>query len=473
MKNKLKFEFNARTFFICILLLASLILVCIGLFGSFLKDSTTAINLSTITDLMEQDEDNDYNHQWFNLTVIFAWLTFSFCFLCVIVTLGCTFFRVKSRNYIVAFVALFTFIFSFLVVLFTFKMAQDIPASFAFGPVLLFFGGLLCSISCFMFEKDFPKDKLVILFGAIIFFGLILSAIGLSSNYLKVTDLTDETERVSLPQLDALNKYIELKHLQVSNVFAWVVFSLTIVCVFTFFAPAFLKSKKTAFFSTLLGLSTIICSILVLVLAVKMASDSSVTDNKYLSYSFSLSAGPILLWIGGLLCGIGTVILPNLRLSTNVITPAISEKKDQTLQKMKDLVDAGILSEEQFEQKKKELDEREKKALVADKADEILKKMSELVEAGILSQDDYDLKAKEIDEQKNKHNEERLTIDEMIANLKKMNELVSFGVLSQEEFESKKAELNPLSKLRQLVDNGIITQEEYEAKKAEIAKIYN
>ena len=122
-----------------------------------------------------------------------------------------------------------------------------------------------------------------------------------------------------------------------------------------------------------------------------------------------------------------------------------SDVNDDVLYKMKDLVDAGILSQEEFESKKKEYEAKRKELEIAGKEQEAKRK------------EDLD---------------HFMTVDEMILNLKKMKGLVLKGVLSEEEFEKKKTELKPLRRLRQMVDSGVISQEEYEAKKAEIAKIY-
>ena len=122
-----------------------------------------------------------------------------------------------------------------------------------------------------------------------------------------------------------------------------------------------------------------------------------------------------------------------------------SDVDDDVLEKMKDLVDAGILSQEEFESKKKEYEAKRKELEIAEKEQEAKRK------------EDLD---------------HFMTVDEMILNLKKMKRLVQKGVLSEEEFEKKKTELKPLRRLRQMVDSDVISREEYEAKKAEIAKIY-
>ena len=95
-----------------------------------------------------------------------------------------------------------------------------------------------------------------------------------------------------------------------------------------------------------------------------------------------------------------------------------------------------------------------------------------MVNAGILSEEQFKEKKKELEKQKYAQNAEYLTVEEIISNLKQMKELVNGGILTREEFEMKKAELKPLKRLREMVDGGVISQEEYEAKKAEIAKIY-
>ena len=88
-----------------------------------------------------------------------------------------------------------------------------------------------------------------------------------------------------------------------------------------------------------------------------------------------------------------------------------------------------------------------------------------MYEAGILSAEDYEKKKKEVEEKYRQQDIEYMTLDEMIDYLKEQKSLVDDGSLSKDDFEKMRTDLKPLKKLRGMVDNGIITQEEYEVKK--------
>lgn len=483
MEPTIKSTLDTKTLVLCALIIIGLALTIVGLFGGFLTDPNDASNQSvTISQLVKNIRDEYYDDEinlrlFVNYTYSFVWCTLVFSIVNVIAVIIVGFYNIQNGTKIIGFCSFFNLVFGILVFVFSYQIAREVAGGISYGPLLTLIGSLLVAFSCPLFRRNIVADGHTLFLGGILLTGLILVGIGLCGCFLKETDNT-KTTLFSLPFLTAAKAVLSplfsnatdkeaLASITLISSFVWIVFAFSLLCVFAFFATKMLAVKKLAAFPTIIGFLTIIFSIFVLLFAFGMLNKFNEASRQD-EVGFSIGYASFLIMIGGILAGIGSMgrsSLPDK--SKSPVTQV-----DSSLQKMKELVNAGILSEEQYEEKKKEISEQRMKEQSTSDINANIKKMKELVDAGFISQEEYEKKKTELESQKSKQSVEYLTVDEMIAHLKAMKDLVEKGILSKEEFETKRTEFKVLKKLRGMVDNGIITPEEYETKKKEITSIY-
>ncbi len=364
------------------------------------------------------------------------------------------------------------------------------------------------------------SDTKNLVLSVLIIVGLVLTVAGMFGSFLK-TETTALGLTVvaysTLADIDYANKTLDeydvsFEGFAATNFFAWATFILAIVVTVLFIVVKVRGIKELNMFVALVGCLTVVAAILVFTFAIGMARRYSSGVTNYF-VKCTISAGPILMLIGGILAGSSAIHLGMTHRKTLLVAPTRVDKTDVTLQKMKELVDAGILpekqyeekvqefarqkertqsdddidanikklkdlfdagflSEEDYEKKRNELEGKKRKNRASIIRDENIVKLKELCEAGILSTEDYEKKKKEVEEKNRQQNIDYMTLDEMIDYLKEQKSLVDEGSLSKDVFEKMRIDLKPLKKLRGMVDSGIITQEEYEAKKKEITEIY-
>ena len=381
--------------------------------------------------------------------------------------------------------------------------------------------------------KSTPDTKNLVL-TVLIIVGLVLTFVGMFGSFLKLETTALGLTVVTYPTLADIDHAIKtLNEINVSyegfdvtykdlgvtyegfavtNFFAWATFVLAIVLTVLFIVAKVRGIKELNKIVAFIGYLTVVAAILVFIFAIGMARKNSVGVTN-VSVKYTISAGPILMLIGGILVGGSAIRLGMTHRKPLLAAPTCIDQTDKTLQKMKDLVDAGVLSEKQYEEKKQEiakqkerpqsdndidanikklkdlvdagflseedyekkrneLEDQKRKNRASVIRDENIVKLKELCEAGILSTEDYEKKKKEVEEKYRQQDIEYMTLDEMIDYLKEQKSLVDNGSLSKDVFEKMRTDLKPLKKLRGMVDSGIITQEEYEAKKKEITEIY-
>ena len=137
---------------------------------------------------------------------------------------------------------------------------------------------------------------------AIIIVGLVLTIVGFFGNFLKGSGQVVGFGGSSDVKLSDLDK--DFDGFTVTNIFAWVTFILAIVVTVLFAVAKFLGIKDLNMIVALVGCLTVVAAILVFVFTIVMASKNSVEAVGGLaSVKYSLSAGPILMLIGGLLAG--------------------------------------------------------------------------------------------------------------------------------------------------------------------------
>ena len=526
---------NTKTLILCALIIIGLVLTFVGLFGGFLKSNNVALFPSVTLSRIIKSIKGEYvtelpfsiSPQVASYTNTFAWCTFAFSIASVVAVIATSFHYISNGKGVVGFCVFFNLTFAILVFIFSFIMARGfVVLDIAYGPLLALFGAMIVSISCFLIVANDHKYLLVngqtLLLCVILLTGFVLATIGLSEPFLKI-NADKETFSFSLPSLSAIDQALKELFSESSPSivgspsfvisFAWIGFALSFICVLLMVAVKLLGASKYASFSALLGLLTAVFSILVLAFSIAMVNKNSANKNWGDKTFFTLGAGPILMMIGGILAGGSAIRLGMTHRKPLLAAPTRIDQTDKTLQKMKDLVDAGVLSEKQYEEKKQEIakqkerpqsdndidanikklkdlvdagflseeDYEKKRNELEDQKrnnrasvirDENIKKLKELYEAGILSAEDYEKKKKEVEEKYRQQDIEYMTLDEMIDYLKEQKSLVDDGSLSKDVFEKMRTDLKPLKKLRGMVDSGIITQEEYEAKKKEITEIY-
>ena len=539
MESTIKSTPDTKTLILSALIIIGLVLTFVGLFGGFLKltddASSPSVTLFQIIKVMKDEEfkeDYSISPQWAYTTDAFAWCTFAFSIASVISVIAITFYKIQNGKGIVGFCVFFNLIFAILVFVFSFKMAKELGGDLAYGPLLTLFGSPLVSVSCLFVingQADLSFDGATLLICVILLTGFVLATVGLSVQYMKVT-VNKETTSFSIPTLSAFNQKLKqdynkwgysiegypskVEGFSLVHAFAWIGFALSFLCVLLMVAVKLFGASKYASSSALLGLLTVVFSILVLAFSIAMVNKNNANKYWIEEKMFStLGAGLILMMIGGILVGGSAIRLGMTHRKPLLAAPTCIDQTDKTLQKMKDLVDAGVLSEKQYEEKKQEiakqkerpqsdndidanikklkdlvdagflseedyekkrneLEDQKRKNRASVIRDENIVKLKELCEAGILSTEDYEKKKKEVEEKYRQQDIEYMTLDEMIDYLKEQKSFVDDGSLSKDVFEKMRTDLKPLKKLRGMVDNGIITPEEYEAKKKEITSIY-
>jgi Short C-terminal domain len=143
-------------------------------------------------------------------------------------------------------------------------------------------------------------------------------------------------------------------------------------------------------------------------------------------------------------------------------------KSQNTLEeKLKQLSDAhnqGFIDEIAYNAKKLEIEAQVRSSKQGAEVEEKLMKIKSLLDAGILSQGEFEMKKAELMREPSN--------SELEAQISKLNAALAAGILSQDEYSTKKSAIEKQSeftgKIKQLEnarDAGIITHEEFEHKK--------
>jgi Short C-terminal domain len=137
---------------------------------------------------------------------------------------------------------------------------------------------------------------------------------------------------------------------------------------------------------------------------------------------------------------------------------------EEKLKQLGDAYDRGFIDEIAYNAKKLELEGQMRNSKLGADVEEKLIKLKALLDAGILSQGEFEMKKAEL--MRDSHN---LELETQIS---KLNAALAAGILTQEEYDTKKLAIEKQSevagKLKQLEnakDAGIITHEEFEQKK--------
>ena len=151
-------------------------------------------------------------------------------------------------------------------------------------------------------SKKIAFDVKTLILCAIIIVGLVLAIIGFVGNFLKVENTAVVVKTTSLVKLSDLDKDVD--GFTVTNIFAWVTFILAIVVTVLFAVAKFLGIKDLNMIVALVGCLTVVAAVLVFIFAIVMAGKNS--GEAFWGYAKSkvtISAGPILMLVGGLLAG--------------------------------------------------------------------------------------------------------------------------------------------------------------------------
>ena len=152
-----------------------------------------------------------------------------------------------------------------------------------------------------MSKKSALNVKTLILC-AIIIVGLVLTIIGFFGNFLKGSGQVVGFGGSSDIKLSDLDK--DFDGFTVTNIFGWVTFVLAILVTVCFAVAKILGVKGLDMVVALLGCLTVVAAVLVFIFAIVMASKNSAEVGGGLaSVKYSISAGPIMMLIGGLLAG--------------------------------------------------------------------------------------------------------------------------------------------------------------------------
>jgi|GEM_PF-707313 len=134
------------------------------------------------------------------------------------------------------------------------------------------------------------------------------------------------------------------------------------------------------------------------------------------------------------------------------------------LKQLKDAYDQGFIDEIAYNAKKLEIEAQMRTSKQNAGTEEKLMKLKSLLDAGILSQGEFEMKKAELMREPSN--------SELEAQISKLNAALAAGILTQDEYESKKSAIEKQSelggKIKQLEnarDSGIITREEFEKKK--------
>ena len=147
-------------------------------------------------------------------------------------------------------------------------------------------------------SKKIAFDVKTLILCAILIVGLVLAIIGFVGNFLKTEGLLGGTSYLKLADISDLNDLAKkadstFEGYAATNIFAWVTFILAIVVTVLFAVAKFLGIKDLNMIVALVGCLTVVAAILVFVFALVMAN----------KHDASISAGPILMLIGGLFAG--------------------------------------------------------------------------------------------------------------------------------------------------------------------------
>lgn len=147
-------------------------------------------------------------------------------------------------------------------------------------------------------SKKIAFDVKTLILCAIIIVGLVLAIVGFVGNFLKTEGLLGGTSYLKLADISDLNDLAKkadstFEGYAATNIFAWATFILAIVVTVLFAVAKFLGIKDLNMIVALAGCLTVVAAILVFVFALVMAN----------KHDASISAGPILMLIGGLFAG--------------------------------------------------------------------------------------------------------------------------------------------------------------------------
>ena len=147
-------------------------------------------------------------------------------------------------------------------------------------------------------SKKIAFDIKTLILCAIIIVGLVLAIVGFVGNFLKTEGLLGGTSYLKLADISDLNDLAKkadstFEGYAATNIFAWATFILAIVVTVLFAVAKFLGIKDLNMIVALAGCLTVVAAILVFVFALVMAN----------KHDASISAGPILMLIGGLFAG--------------------------------------------------------------------------------------------------------------------------------------------------------------------------
>ena len=356
---------DTKTLVLCALILIGIVLTIVGLFGGFIKDvySNKSLTLKEISDRKDYLEEES-SLQWFSITNAFAWCAFGFVIATVFASVAIAYYKVQNGEKLVFFLAFFTIVFACLAFGFSIKMVREYGGvgRVAYGPLLLFFGAILVSFACFLMKRVFAVNSAELILCIIILSGFVLTTVGLSGTFLKLTE-GKESLPLTIAGISFFNQEasdpssrsfeLGIEGFAVVNAFAWISFVLSLFCLFAFVAVMLFNTKYVPV-AKLIGTLTLVFSILTLIFSISMQTNSNENYKEHNeSASFLLSYGPFLMAVGGLLAGGGTIRFETASVSVKNEKIVCKEEKDETLQKMKDLVEAGIMSEEQYEEKKR------------------------------------------------------------------------------------------------------------------------
>jgi hypothetical protein len=151
--------------------------------------------------------------------------------------------------------------------------------------------------------------------------------------------------------------------------------------------------------------------------------------------------------------------------SAQELAVAQSQKKsEEKLNQLREAYEQGFLDEIAYNKKKLEIEGQVRNSKQNAGTDEKLMKLKSLLDAGILTQGEFEMKKAELIRDSSS--------SDLDAQTSKLNAALAAGVLTQEEYESKKLLLQKQSefggKIKQLEnarDSGIITHDEFEKKK--------
>ena len=136
----------------------------------------------------------------------------------------------------------------------------------------------------------------------VIIAGLVLTIVGFFGNFLKGEGQLVGFGGSSQIKLSDLDK--DFDGFTVTNIFGWVTFILAIVVTVCFAVAKFLGVKGLDMIVSLIGCLTVVAAILVFIFAIVMASKNSASvAGGAASVKYTISAGPIMMLIGGLLAG--------------------------------------------------------------------------------------------------------------------------------------------------------------------------